>query len=192
MSNPVSLAASLAKYLGPDFKNANEALRSIRERRTGNLEEQVQRDEEVTQKLTGNSDRPLTHTEVDDLALANSNLRMILDRSSANHAETDMVDHHTFVDEGKRFSQLLERLSNGDIDQLRTFFLDTLATEGPALLTRLEKDDATSIREIIGTVHHLAFGVTPYVVEHDFTPDARAKYERLNPAELMTAIARKG
>lgn len=192
MPDPVSLAASLAKYLGSDFKSANEALRGIRERRTENLEEQVQRDEEVTQQLIGNSDRPLTHPEVDDLALANPKLRMVLDRSSANHAETDMVDHHTFVDEGKRLSQLLERLSDGDIDQLRTLFLDTLAKEGPALLTKLEKDDATAIREIMSTIHHLAFGVTPYVVEHDFTPDAQAKHNRLNPMELMTAIARKG
>ena len=192
MSNPVSLAASLAKYLGPDFKSANEALRNIRERRTGNLEEQVYRDEEVTQQLTGKSERPLTHSEVDDLALANPRLRMVLDRNSANHAETNMVDHHTFVDEGKRLSQLLERLSDGDIDQLRTLFLDTLAKEGPTLLTRLEKDDATGIREIMSTVHHLAFGVVPYVVEHDFTPDAQAKYKRLDPMKLMTAVARKG
>lgn len=192
MSNSVSLAASLAKYLGPDFKNTNEALRSIKERRTGNLEEQVQMDKGVTQELAGKSDRSLTHPEVDDLALANSRLRMVLDRSSANHAETDMVDHHTFVDEGKKLSQLLERLSDGDIDQLRILFLDTLAKEGPALLTRLEKDDATGIREIMSTVHHLAFGVTPYVVEHDFTPDAQAKYNRLNPMELMTAVVRKG
>ena len=191
MPNPVSLATSLVKYLGPDFKSANEALRSIRERRTENLEEQVQRDEEVTQQLTGNSDRPLTHPEVDDLALANPKLRMVLDRSSSNHAETDMVDHHTFVDEGKRISQLLERLSDGDIDQLRTLFLDILAKEGPTLLTRLEKDAAAGIREIMSTVHYLAFGVTPYVVEHDFTPDAQAKYKRLDPVELMTTVARK-
>ena len=191
MSNPVSLVASLAKYFGPDFKSANEALRDIRQRRMENLEEQVVRDERVTQELVGNADRPLTHTELDDLALANPRIRMKLDTNSANHAETDMVDHHTFVDEGKRLSQLLGRLSDGDIDQLRTLFLDTLAKEGPTLLTRLEKDDAASIRDIMGTVHHLAFGVTPYVVEHDFTPDAQAKYTRLNPIELMTAIARQ-
>ena len=106
MSNPVSLATSLAKYFGPDFKSANEALRDIRQRRTENLEEQVVRDERVTQELVGNAERHLTHTELDDLALANPKLRMILDRSSANHAETGAVDHHTFVDEGRRLSQL--------------------------------------------------------------------------------------
>ena len=191
MSNPVSLAASLAKYLGPDCITVNTALREIIQRREGNLGEQVARDERVTEELAGNADRPLAITELDDLALANPGIRMKLATSSANHAETDTVDHHTFVDEGKRLSQLLGRLSDGDIDQLRTLFLDTLAKEGPTLLTRLEKDDAASIRDIMGTVHHLAFGVTPYVVEHDFTPDAQAKYTRLNPIELMTAIARQ-
>ena len=191
MSNPVSLATSLAKYFGPDFKGTNEALKDIRQRRMENLEEQVARDERVTQELVGHTDRPLTHTELDDLALANPRIRMKLDTSSANHAETDMVDRHTFINEEKRLSQLLERLSNGDIDQLRILFLDTLAKEGPTLLTRLENNDAAAIRDIMGTLHHLAFGVTPYVVEHDFTPDAQIKYKRLNPMELITAIARK-
>ena len=161
MSNSTSLVSSLAKYFGPDFKSTNSILRDIYARRSGNLTEQVERDKVVDKELQGNSDRPLTLAEVDDLALANPVLRMKLDRSSANHQETASIDHQTFVDEGRRISQLLEKYSDTEIDQLRSLFLVTLAGEGPAILRKLDADDAEGIREIIAMVNHLN-GVLPF------------------------------
>lgn len=189
MKDAVSLASSLVKYFGPTFTKLRARQDEIRKQRLANLDEQVIRDQAVTEQLTRG--QSLTTSAVDDLALANPSVRRILERSAANHAETDTIDRLTFVEEGKKLSEMLEGFGDAEIGQLREFFLRTLATEGPGILKRLSEPEADGVRQIIASVNHLASHVSGCENEKYLTPAAQEKLARLNPRELINAITPK-
>lgn len=185
MTDTISLTSAFVKKYGPNFAALNNDIRAIQQRRSDNLELQTFLDEAFS--VTGDGS-PVSVPQLDDLALANPGVRGRLAAHVAQQEQTFSDDVQTFKDEGARISQLLESLSDDDIGGIRLLFLTTLKGEGPDILKKLQPDDAEALKEVIFSISHLLYGITPYVIEHDLTPLAREKRTRLNPDELLAAI----
>lgn len=187
----IKSASQIAQYYGPDFSRTNSRIQEIESQRINNLDTVCAGDKIFNEGLVDESGQPLTIAEVDDRADVDSAFRRQLTSRIANQAEAREFDIATFRMEAREISNLLERYTDAEIDGLKKFLLDTLAKEGPKFLEKLDAEDANGVREIISLVAHLAYRVAPVTIEEDFSPDAKAKYNRLTPRKLMSEFLKE-